>query len=286
MRNGRPRPLFLFLMAGYHLRSLLGGMLVVGLMAALVCVLALHLKVIQVTIPLAVPGLLGVPVGLLLVFRTNTAYERWWEGRRQLGDLVNTCRFLALKFSAYLPAGDGRRGYLARLLGDFALSLTQHLKGRRTGRATDGLSAPLSLLDELSRLTATLRREDHLDREKLLVVEQGISTLTNILGACERIKSTPMPMAYATHLEIIVLLYVLIVPFGMVTELGWWTVPIVMALFYVMEGIQFIGEEIEDPFGDDPNDLAGEDIARNIAANVDLILNPSLPRTAEELQTV
>lgn len=287
--TGKPR-LLLFAMSRRHRMRLLHGAFMVGGLTYMLCLATLTMKWIDVRIPLTFPGLLGVAVGLLLVFRTNTAYDRWWEGRRLLGDMVNASRFLALKLDTWLPANDHRRHGFAATLAEYARTLAEHLASPPS-KPRPMISRPLEVLDRLSRDLDSLRRDGVVSEERTIILEESVRMLTNVLGSCERIKTTPMPIAYATHLEIIVLLYTLLVPFGLMQDLGWFTVPLVMLVFYMLEGIMYIGEEIEDPFGDDPNDLAGYDIALNVARNVQTLLTGAAgepPRTlpAQRLEAV
>ena len=110
-----------------------------------------------------------------------------------------------------------------------------------------------------------------ISNEKLMILEKEANTLINVLGACERIRNTPIPMAYALHLKRILLLYCLTLPFGFIGQLGWFAIPIVLIVFYTMVGIELIGEEIEDPFGLDENDLPVEELCYKIKANIEEI---------------
>ena len=92
-------------------------------------------------------------------------------------------------------------------------------------------------------------------------------------GACERIHSTPIPFGYALHLKRILLIYMLTLPFGFIESLNWWSVPVVMVVFYTMIGIELIAEEIEDPFGTDVNDLPFDELEGKIRANIEEIKN-------------
>lgn len=130
---------------------------------------------------------------------------------------------------------------------------------------------PYFILAELSKRTNQLMLKNKITAEQFLLLENKISELTDILGACERIKNTPIPFGYAIHLKRILLIYLLSLPFAFIESIGWWSVPVAMIVFYTMIGIELIAEEIEDPFGTDVNDLPVDDLEDKIRTNVEEI---------------
>lgn len=230
-------------------------------------------------------SLLGFAISMLLVFRTNTAYDRWWEARRLWGQLVNVSRNTAIKLAAMLPAEDQRgRAHFAALIARFARELRVHLMSEQTRLALD--AAPLSELDGLDRskhvpaqLAAMLHtrahrayREGHISGDQLIGLATDLTAFMDICGACERIKNTPIPYSYSTFLKKFIVIYSLTLPFGFVFSLGYLAIPVVIFVFYVLASLELIAEEIEDPFGLDANDLPLERLAGMIAANVDELL--------------
>ena len=111
-----------------------------------------------------------------------------------------------------------------------------------------------------------------ISNEQLLTLDKLGDIFTSTVGGCERIKNTPMPKSYSKHLDRFMLLYALILPFGFMHDLGYWTVPTIMIIYFALEGIKTIGEEIEDPFGRDTNDLPTDSMSVRIKANVKEIL--------------
>ncbi len=105
------------------------------------------------------------------------------------------------------------------------------------------------------------------DLQQIVLVNQ-VTNMVDILGKCERIKNTPIPIAYAFLLKFFIVLYVMILPFGLLDELHWWSVPLSIILYYIMMSIVLTAEEIEDPFGKDLNDLPMDEIAVNIRKNI------------------
>ena len=108
--------------------------------------------------------------------------------------------------------------------------------------------------------------------EQLLFINQELTSFTDICGACERIKNTPIPYSYSVFLKKFIFFYVMTLPFGYVFNLGFYTIPVVIFIFYVLASLELIAEEIEEPFGNDENDLPTARIAENIKKNIDEIL--------------
>ena len=216
--------------------------------------------------------LLGFVISLLLVFRTNTAYERWWEGRRQWGALTNASRNIALKLDAKLPKGHGSRLAVASLLGDYAAALCNHLRDKPATHAGAIRHAPNAVAARLFAEVEGLRRGGNLAMEDTLNLNADLTALTDICGACERIKKTPIPYSYSLFLKKFVFVYIVSMPFVFVTDFGYWTALFSTFMFYVLASLEIIAEEVENPFGVDANDLPTDDMARNIAANVQEIL--------------
>jgi ion channel-forming bestrophin family protein len=234
-------------------------------------------------IPPLAHSLTGFVLGLLLVFRTNASYDRFWEGRKQWGAIVNESRNLARSVSVHL-AGDAR---LTRetLLWTAALpwSIMNRLRGRAQiapAHLTAALPQealreveahahlPLAVGRQITRLLAEARRRGAISDYLLASIDHNVQLLIDYLGACERIHNTPLPFAYVVHLRRALILYCLTLPFALLEDFGWLTIPVTLVISYVLFGIEEIGVEIEDPFGDDENDLPLERICAAIEGNV------------------
>ncbi|MFM9825638.1 bestrophin family protein [Flavobacterium sp.] len=225
-------------------------------------------------------GMLGFVISLLLVFRTNTAYDRWWEGRKLWGSLVNNSRNLALKLNAILE-NDKDKAFFKKLIPSYASILNKHLKDEDTGKE---LSEELFLsIDQhkhrpnhvakmLFQKVNDLQKTKQISAEQLLYINLEISSFTDICGACERIKNTPIPYSYSVFLKKFIFFYVMTLPFAYVFILGYFVIPVVVFIFYVLASLELIAEEIEDPFGNDDNDLPTKKIAENIKKHVEEIL--------------
>lgn len=240
-----------------------------GVYAALV--VWIETDVIRVAVPLGPSflSILGIILGLLLVFRTNTAYDRWWEGRKLWGQLVNVSRGLAHALDAMLPAGHEARTRYAGQLAAYPASLASHL---RRPRGEPGPHEPNRVVQELVRGFHDDVRAEVLPRETLVSLAPLLTAFDDITGACERIRNTPIPFSYSSYIKQFVVLYALVMPFGLVKEFGYGTVIASMFTFFATMGLELLATEIEEPFGTDRNDLPLDDISATIARDVTTLL--------------
>jgi ion channel-forming bestrophin family protein len=231
--------------------------------------------------------LLGFAISMLLVFRTNSAYDRWWEGRKLWGSLVNNSRNLAVKINSMLQPDDfDNRNYYRKLIGLFPTELKMHLQKDSTKLALDeqehhelafdrSAHMPAQISNALHQRTQLLHRQGKLSGDQIIILNAELQSLLDICGACERIKNTPIPYSYSAFIKKFIAVYVLTLPFGFAFSLGWISIPVVAFIFYVLASLELIAEEIEDPFGNDVNDLPMEKMSENIRSNVyDIITLP------------
>lgn len=219
-------------------------------------------------------SLLGFVISMLLVFRTNTAYDRWWEGRKLWGNLVNSSRNLSIKLETSLPADMGyKRTLFASLIGNFATTLSNHLIGLRTpNTAPSDVHQPNFIALKLIKEINDLYKAKHLTDFEYNSIMIDVSAFQDICGACERIKKTPIPYSYSMFIKKFIFIYILTMPFAIAGEYHYWTGLIVCFVCYVFISIELIAEEIENPFGKDSNDLPTEKIANGISKESENIL--------------
>ena len=223
-------------------------------------------------------SMLGFVISLLLVFRTNTAYDRWWEGRKLWGALVNNSRNLAIKLSVILK-DDHDRMYFRKLIPGYASILSKHLSNVETSmQLYDGIDIdhhkhrPNQVAKMIFNKVNDLHEQKKITGDQLIVINAEIQSFTDICGACERIKNTPIPYSYSAFIKKFIFFYIMTLPFGYVFSLGYYAIPVVVFVFYVLASLELIAEEIEDPFGFDANDLPIEKLASNIKIHVEEII--------------
>ena len=221
--------------------------------------------------------LLGFVISTLLVFRTNTAYDRWWEGRKAWGSLTNNSRNLAIKLAHILNTEDEEdRRFFRAMIPNYAYALKNHLRGDfcpDEWEACSGFDPASGIADRHQPNQIAMRLFGKLDElyqrgvirpEHLLVLNDEFQSFTEVCGICERIHTTPIPYSYSSFLKKFVALYCLTLPIGYVLSLHYWVVPLVLIVFYVLASLELIAEEIEDPFGIDANDLPTDRMAASI----------------------
>lgn len=246
-------------------RRLIPAMLGIGVFTAGVCWVELEWMTSPVNLSNTVHSLLGFVLSLFLVFRTNTAYDRWWEGRKKWGELVNTSRTCALRVHAYIP-DEAERAAFRSAIPAFAEGLRDRLRG--------GEVQPAYGVRDLGERLAFLVQTGALHPEQLRLLEECLRSFIDIQGACERILRTPIPYSYSMFMKKFIFMYVVTLPLGFVGTFDWWTVPVVMAVFYVLVSVELIAEEIENPFGTDENDLPLDDLCATIRRDTESLVGP------------
>ncbi|MFM1780580.1 MAG: hypothetical protein RJB49_874 [Bacteroidota bacterium] len=264
-------------------RKLLPLMFFIGAYSGLICFLEMeyfHLgedsKVKNISI---MHGMLGFVISLLLAYRTNTAYDRWWEGRKLWGSLVNSSRNLALKLAAILD-NEVDRHFYQKVIPLYAFVLQKYLADDESGLVLfEGLDLqidhtkhkPNQVAKMIMKKSNDLYNTGRISGHQLLCINAELQSFTDVCGACERIKNTPIPYSYSAFIKKFIFIYVMTLPFSYVFSLGYYVIPVVVFIFYVLASLELIAEEIEDPFGTDANDLPTDKIAANIKKHVEEI---------------
>ncbi|MCF4966196.1 bestrophin family protein [Nostoc sp. CMAA1605] len=255
----------------------------------------LKLPVSQPILGTVIPSIV---LGLLLVFRTNTAYERFWEGRKCWGSIVNNVRNIARQILASVgetaPEDKKEKIGALYLLVAFAVATKIHLRGESVNNELEELMSsakyfklksmnnpPLEIAFWVEDYLQKQYRNNSLNSYQLTAIQQLLNNLVDNLGACERILKTPMPLAYSIHLKQLLLLYCLLLPFQMVQSLGWWTGAVTALVSFTLFGIEAIGLEIENPFGYDANDLPLDTICQTMRRNIDDLISLYLTRSLQ-----
>lgn len=232
----------------------------------------------------------AVVLGLLLVFRTNTAYERFWEGRKAWGSLINTVRNLAraiwVSVEEHEPRDRAAKIEALRLLIAFAIAVKLHLRSQKPNAELAALlspecfqklqtmnNPPLEVAFWIGNYLQEQYERNCIHPYPLAAMIKLLDTMVDVLGSCERILKTPIPMAYAIHLRQLIFLYCFTTPFQVVEHLQWATPWVVGVIAFTVFGIEEIGVEIENPFGHDANDLPLDQICRTMQVNIEDLIS-------------
>lgn len=247
-------------------------------------------------------ALIGLPLGIFLGFRNNTAYDRFWEGRKLWGGLVNTSRSLARQVLTLIEpqpeaedkSAESVKAYEAKVVHSliaYVHALRHHLRDSSPHATLERIlskedadalckeqNIPVAILLRMGDQIVLARRNHWIHAFHIAVIESSLTALTDIQGGCERIKSTPIPYSYTVLMHRIVAIYCLLLPFGLAETIGWATPAVVLLISYALFGLDAIGDEVEQPFGLDPNDLPLSTISRAIEVNLRRTLGEEAPK--------
>lgn len=277
------------------IRQLLTRVAIVGLYnsAIAICNLRLHLHLLSISREYF--SFLGILLSLLLVFRTNTAYDRYYEGRRVWGQLVSQCRGLAIELNAVLPRDAvASRRYFAALISNYPFALKGSLRSEMkfeqmeatpdiTERLRTAENVATTLLSVLQESVEQLRQVEIICDTHLLTLKPHFLEMMSISGICERIKATPIPFSYTFFIKAYVLTFIGVMPFVLLATSGYFMIPIAMFGAYALLGLEMIGEEIENPFGLDSNDLPLTQLSHKIRVSVHDVLRVELSEQKKAL---
>jgi putative membrane protein len=286
----RPSPLrLLFVVRGTILPRVLPHVLGI---AALSCLVVWASRQSGLRLPIASPAplsLLGIALSIFLGFRNNASYDRWWEARKVWGSLLIELRAFSHEAITLLDDGraelplEGRR--TARRLVHrniaFAHALAAHLRGHdaaedisryvpepERSRVLTSRNRPNALLREHAGELAALRRDGRLADIPWGSLNERVHALMSVLTASERIRSTPVPFTYTVLLHRTAYLFCLLLPFGIAEALGWFTPVLSAMVAYTFFGLDRLSDELEEPFGNAPNDLPLLALARTAEMNL------------------
>lgn len=216
---------------------------------------------------------------IIISFRVNSSYGRWWEGRILWGSIVNNCRNLALKFDAFVGLNENPEFY--ELLKALPLMIKAHLRKEDDQIQTallslcihefEGKHPVLLVTKQMYVILNKLRQENKLQLEQYLALDTHLANLIDMTGGCERIANTHVPPAFAFFVKQALLFYAIMFPFGWIDTFGFLIIPMMVMIVYILLGLEILSEELEEPFGKDDNDLPLNAIANNIVRNMEQI---------------
>ncbi|HAS38828.1 MAG TPA: hypothetical protein DCS93_00045 [Microscillaceae bacterium] len=268
----------------HNSRMLFRGILLVTLYTLLVVFAKQHYfpkdKIIETPLIFTILGLI---LGLILVFRLNTAYNKWWEGRMKWGALVNDSRTLASYLHTLLPTDDKEtRSYYAAQISNFAIALRGHLRDdikydefehndpNYIQSLKEAPHVPHKIATLLMEWMQTSFKRNYISGFDKINIKVQIQNFIDILGACERIKNTPIPFSHSSFIKAFITVYVITLPFGIIDSFHeiYFAITATVLISYALIGVEIISEEIEDPFGNEANDLPLTHLSNIIKKNV------------------
>lgn len=279
----RPHPSafsLLFILRGSILRAIAGELAAVCLLA--IAVVLLHGRMPGLFSGLTLPAftVLGLALSIFLGFRNNVCYQRWWEARRQWGQLIAEVRAFLRDMQALLPED----AVVSRRMGYRLIAFAHALRGqlRKQGMAPvepwlpaeewQVLRQTRHIADGVLHLqageVAGFLRRGQLSDILYRIFSDRLNAMTGIQAACERLDSTPTPFAYTLLLHRTAWLFCLLLPFGLVSTLGLATPVVAVILAYAFFGLDTLGQELQEPFAETDNALPLDALVRIIEISV------------------
>ncbi|MBN8666155.1 MAG: hypothetical protein J0M30_01545 [Chitinophagales bacterium] len=269
--------------------------IIIALYAILVSILYEQYHMTRISIPISVPTILGTVISLLLGFRSNQAYDRWWEARHIWGAIVNDSRTLARQVMSFTPMeseNEGLENFRQRMIRRqiaWTYSLGRHLRKqqvmsglekylepRELDYVRDMDNVPAALLDLMGRDIQLALEEGWINRFQQVELDRTLSRLCDAMGKCERIKNTVFPSTYSLYIHMSMMLFIALLPFGVIEYFGLFEVPLVVAISASFLLIEKMAIHLQDPFENKPTDTPMTTIAQSIEKNLEQMYGTDL----------
>ena len=268
---------------------------VVAMIFSLVVTLVYQIGFTWIHQPVLATLIPSVVLGLLLVFRTNTSYDKFWEGRKLIGGIIISGRSLSrqmwVNIAEKKPTDTEEKKAAILLIAAFLIATKLHLRNENLDLQLQSIISKNQYLElkEVNHLPLRIAKFigdylhkvynlNYIDSIQLSTYNKILDTMVECETSCERILNTPIPLAYAIHLKHLLFLYCFALPFQLVAELYWITIPAVGVISFALLGIEAIGLEIENPFGYDPNDLPLDHLCNRLLYDIEELLSSDSPK--------
>jgi putative membrane protein len=263
----------------------------VAVYAILIAIIYNNFHFTRISIPIAVPTILGTIISLLLAFKSNQAYDRWWEARTLWGAIVNDTRTLTRQLLTFVdtPYGEAEQKAFCERVAKrqiaWCYSLSRHLRKQDPLHDLDRLisaediqhikkydNIPLALLELQGADLRNAFKLGWINEFQQIQIDETLVRFSNSMGGCERIKNTVFPATYSVYIHFSVLLFILLLPFGLIEFFGVVEVPLVIAIassFFLIENMAI---HLQDPFENKPTDTPTTTISRTIERDIKQLL--------------
>lgn len=228
--------------------------------------------------------LFGIALAIFLGFRNTVSYDRFWEGRKLWGGLLNHTRSLAQQVHNFIP-NDGQHKaekitFIKQMAAmTYALNhqlretdampqLAQMLSPELVDKLKEAEYRPIILMRELGAQINQWRKRGTIDTILQAAMDRNLDKFSDIIGGCERIASTPIPFSYDVLLHRTIYIYCFLLPFGFANSLVWYAPFIITFVAYTFTALEAIADELENPFDNLQNDLALDAMSVNIERSI------------------
>jgi putative membrane protein len=278
----------------YVLGKIKNELILVAAYATILAAFHHYFPHLRISIPIAVPTILATIISLLLAFRSNQAYDRWWEARGIWGAIVNDSRSLARQLITFLDASSisdevevFKKRYINRQIA-WCYSLSQSLRGQNAYvRSVDFLvdeevkytrrfsNMPNSLLKLHGLDTRLAHKNGWINDYQEIEIDRTLTRLCDAMGKCERIKNTVFPSTYSLYIHFCLYLFIMLLPFGLIEYFGIFEVPLIIAIAAAFLLVEKMAIHLQDPFENKPTDTPTTAISKIIERDMKQMLNDS-----------
>jgi len=247
---------------------------------------------ISVDIPIAVPTMVGTIISLLLAFKSNQAYDRWWEARIIWGSIVNESRTLIRQVLTFykdpdfsVEANDFKENFTKRQIA-WCYSLGQALRNKDAVKPIKNFiseeelnfvknhqNVPNAILLLHARDLRNARKDKRFNMYQQVEIDNTITRLCDAMGKCERIKNTIFPTTYSMYIRMTLCLFIILLPFGLIDLLSWFAIPLITIIGGTFFLIEKMAIHLQDPFENRPTDTPVTAISNAIEKNLLQMLN-------------
>lgn len=242
---------------------------------------------VSINIPIAVPAIIGTIISLLLAFKSNQAYDRWWEARTIWGAIVNDSRTLLRQVIAFyedpdfsVEANDFKERFAKRQAA-WCYALAQALRGKDPVKPIKSLLSekelrfvenhkhvPNAILMLHAKEIKKAKENKKINVYQQVEIDNTLTRLCDSMGKCERIKNTIFPTTYSMYIRFTLFLFILLLPFGLTDYLGWIQIPVIATIGAACFLIEKMAIHLQDPFEGKPTDTPMVSISNNIEKNL------------------
>lgn len=247
---------------------------------------------LPVDIPIAIPTMIGTIISLLLAFKSNQAYDRWWEARIVWGAIVNDSRTLIRQVMTFykdpdfsVEANDFKETFTKRQIA-WCYSLGESLRNKDAIKPLKGLiseediryiknhqNIPNAILMLHARDLRNAKNNKKINMYQQVEIDTTLSRLCDEMGKCERIKNTIFPTTYSMYIRLTLCLFILLLPFGLTSVLSWFAIPLITAISAAFFLIEKMAIHLQDPFENRPTDTPVTTISKTIEKNLMQMVN-------------
>jgi len=251
-----------------------------------------YFEAVAMNIPIAIPTIIGTVISLLLAFKSNQAYDRWWEARMIWGAIVNDSRTLIRQVIGFYEdpdfsvEADEFKENFAKRQAAWCYSLGQSLRGKDPLKPIKNLltpeefryvskhkHVPNAILILHSRALKIAKEKGKINKYQQVEIDNTLTRLCDSMGKCERIKNTVFPTTYSLYIRFTLCLFIMLLPFGLTNLVGWLQIPLVTTIAAAFFLVEKMAIHLQDPFENRPTDTPVTAISTNIEKNLIQMVN-------------